>query len=637
MSRAGVWQAPSFGARPFRYARRAVVLAEEGLGMRGSKTPDPGGRTTERHAADPARHASGRRPRRRTLLLGAVAVVLAIVGWGAWLAHDALQARKELVAAADLLTGLQSDVLAGAPDVSATLSQVQAHAAAALEATHGPQWSAAAAVPWVGDNVRAVQAVSEVVDTLALDVLPNLVDVAAVVDPSALAPTEGRVDLAPLQQAAPVVVAAAEQVAEGQRRLDGIDADSLWAVVASPLVDLRGKLDQLAMTTATASRSVQLLPPMLGAEGPRTYLVLVQNPAEPRATGGVPALVLLRADAGTITLVEQRSAGVGDQKEPALPLTREEKSLFSDLVGAYMGDVTFTPDFPRSAELARALWEQEIGGPIDGVLSVEPGAIAAMLGASGPVSLANGVQLTGDNAAQWLMNTVYLDYSSDAERDAMFAQATAAAFAALAGGQWEPTQMMGALSRSAREGRLMAWSAHPEEQALLSGTVLSGELTGVLGDSPVIGVYFNDGSQSKMGYYLQADVAATTSACLADGSQRVTVRLSLTSVAPSDAATLPSYISGGRVLPPGQMRTNVLLYAPQGGRIDDVRVEGAEPGVHSQVHDGLAVVGKTITLSPGQAVVLEYDVLTGTHQEGVPVLRVTPLARHTVAVNGATC
>lgn len=150
-------------------------------------------------------------------------------------------------------------------------------------------------------------------------------------------------------------------------------------------------------------------------------------------------------------------------------------------------------------------------------------------------------------------------------------------------------------------------------------------------------MFFNDGTQSKIGYYLQADVSATTTQCLEDGSQQVTVTVALTSTAPQNAADLPPYISGGQVLPAGQIRTNVLLYAPEGGWVDTVRVEGAEPGVHSQFHDGLAVAGKTMVLAPGEQVVVEYDVRTGPDQPGAPVLRVTPLARRTVAVSGPAC
>ena len=106
----------------------------------------------------------------------------------------------------------------------------------------------------------------------------------------------------------------------------------------------------------------------------------------------------------------------------------------------------------------------------------------------------------------------------------------------------------------------------------------------------------------------------------------MTVKVTLTNTAPADAADLPPYIASGNAIPKGQVRTNVLLYAPLGGRVDDVHVIGADQGVFSQTHNGLSVAGKTVQLKPGQRVVIEYNLLTGKGQPGIPVLRVTPVA-----------
>jgi len=579
-----------------------------------------------------ARHSSGAGRRRRRWVPWTVAGGLLVAGlaWAGWVASDAVTARDELLTAAAQVVDIQSLVLAGdAAGAEQSLAEVQAHAAAAREHTHGPHWSAATIVPWVGDNVRAVQVASEVVDDLAVRVLPDLMDVVAVVDPAALAPVDGRVDLAPLEAAAPVVVAADGEVSAARDRLATVADEDLWPAVAAPLGQLRDEVADVAMITATASRAVQLLPPMMGADGPRTYLLLVQNPAEPRATGGVPALVTVRAEGGAITVGDVVPATIGEptpDAEPVVELTREERALFSNLMGSYMGDVTFTPDFPRSAEIARALWLAEGYEDVDGVLSIEPGAIGRVLGVTGPVTLSNGVVLNEQNAAQWLMNTVYLDYPDSADHDRLFAEAAASAFGSLMGGQWEPRAMVNALAGSARESRLMVWSAHPEEQELLAGTVLAGELRGNAGESPVIGLYFNDGSQSKIGYYLSADVSATTTQCLPDGSREVTVDVVLALAAPPDVSNYPPYVAGGQTTDPGSMRVNVLLYAPTGGRIEDVVIEGAEPGVTSQAHGGLTVVGKTVTLAAGQSATVGYRVTTGVVYLDDPLLRVSPLA-----------
>ena len=482
---------------------------------------------------------------------------------------------------------------------------------------------------------------ADVIDTLSADALPSLIDATEVVDPAALAPVDGRVDLAPMQEAAPVVVTANDQVVAATRQIAEVETDELWAPLAGPFEQLTAQVADIAATTATAARAVQLLPAMLGADGPRSYLLLVQSPAEPRAGGGIPgSVILLRADGGAVEVVEQRAAGgvLSGLPEPVLRLTPAEMAMFGEGLGIFMADVTFTPDFPRTGELARAIWAQQIGGEVDGVISIDPGALSYAMTATGPLTLANGDRLTADNVVPMLLNTVYVELAGNAEHDAYFAMASAAVFDAVLSGAWEPAVMVDGLARAARESRLLVWSAHEEEQSLLSGTVLSGELTGVRGDAPVIGLYVNDGTASKIGYYLEADVTATVTGCFADGSQAVKVVARLTSLAPENVTEFPPYVSGTGAMPPGVMQANALLYAPSGGQIEEVEVDPGPQGVTSQVHNGLQVVGRTVQLAPGDEVIINYDIRTGSGQQIAPEVRITPLAfTRTEVLDGDRC
>ncbi len=563
----------------------------------------------------------------RRVLLAVALLLVVLFATVAWVGVQGLHARADLRDAAGQVRTLQTQVAKGDHRAAAaTLTSLQRHAAAARASTHGPQWSVARALPWLGPNVAAVQTVSEVTDGLATGAMPALVKATSLIEPRTLAPVNGRVDLAPMVKAAPAVEAANAQVQAALRSLDAISADELVAPVAGPVADLQTRVGRLALTTATAVRAVRLLPPMLGARGPREYLLLVQNNAEPRATGGIPgSVVLLRADHGAVKVVDQRSGSSLSRTSPVLPLTAPEKALFGENLATDMRDVTFTPDFPRSGQLARAIWSDEVGNDVDGVLSVDPGALAALLGATGPVAVPDGLRLTSQNAVPLLLNTMYLKIADPTQQDAFFSATAAAVFKAVLGGQGDPAKVVSALAQSAREGRLLVWSAHPDEQALLSGTVLSGDLTGVQGDSPVIGVFLNDGTAAKLGYYLHTDVVAWTTACRPNGSQALTVRVTLRSTAPKNAAQLPKYVTGGgNVVPAGELRTNVLLYPPKGGMVNNVRVSPGEPGVFAQNHKGLAVVGNTVQLKPGGQVTLDYDVVTGNGQKGKPILRVTP-------------
>jgi len=594
-----------------------------------------------RRLAEEAR-ARRRRIGRRSLLGLGVLVLLVVVA-GVLVGLDAMRARDALTAAASEVQTLQSQVRAGdAAGAATTLTALQAHSAKARTATHGPLWRFAVSLPKLGADVTAVQTVSEVVDDLATRALPALMNASTIAAPAALAPVDGRINLAPVIAAAPEVVAADASVDLAAERLAGIDTSQLLASVAKPVEELRGRVKDVATTTGTAARAVQLIPAMFGADGPRDYLLLVQNNAEPRATGGIPGLILLlRVNDGVIDIVDERSAGgsLAGLAEPVLPLTPGEDALFGPMLATYMADVTFTPDFPRTGALARAIWEKEVGGQVDGVLSIDPGALAEVLKATGPVTLENGQTLTADNAVQALLNTVYLQVTDPKAQDAYFTSTGTAVFAAVMSGQGNPAATVEALARAATEGRVMVWSAHETEQALLSGTVLSGELRGLSDGSPVIGVYLNDGTESKLGYYLDLKVAAKAGECRPDGSRLVDLSVTLTSNAPANAATLPPYLAGGGVIVPrGELRTNVLIYAPEGGGIDSHRVNSSEAGLYSQVHNGLSVGARTFTLKPGESATLDLVVRTGKGQRGTPIIRVTPTAgTPTVTVSGPTC
>jgi hypothetical protein len=81
-----------------------------------------------------------------------------------------------------------------------------------------------------------------------------------------------------------------------------------------PIDELRDQLAEVAPLSAEVRRVVPLLPAMLGADGPRRYLLMFQN-AEERASGGNPAsLALLTVDKGAIGL--GRQAGSGDFPSP---------------------------------------------------------------------------------------------------------------------------------------------------------------------------------------------------------------------------------------------------------------------------------------------------------------------------------
>lgn len=597
---------------------------------------DSGRRRGPRQSRPHRRSRSSRR-RLRIVLGVALAFVLLLAFLLVWVAVDALRAREALASGASRIATIAPDAVAGRTDqVEASLDALQQDAAEAVDATNGPQWTIASRLPVLGSTVGAVATLSQVSSTLANGPLANLASVAEVVNPVTVAPDDGRVDLGPLVEVAPTVVEADEQIESAQQVVDGIGG-VLVPQVADAVGRVKAELAEVRATTATAARAAQLLPPMLGADGVRRYLVLVQSNAETRALGGIPgSMVLLRAEDGEVVIEDQRpAAALGVFDAPVLPLDESESALFSEKLARFGQNVTMTPDFPRAAQLAAEMWRRRTDVVVDGVLSVDPVAMARVLAVDGPIDV-DGQELEGADFVRYLLHGVYLRHEDPQEQDAVFEEVTASAVTRLMSGTSDAAGLVDALAESAREGRVLVWSANTEEQALLDGTVLDGALRGISGgDDPVVGVYTQLTRAAKMGWYLDTTIDVEVVQERPDGSRELAVTVSFTHRGQAQyMEKLPVYVSGTGD-DKGMLHFNVLVYAPAGGRLIAAHESDANVGLFPQIHHNLVVGARSMNLSPGETNSVTYVMISGEHQSGNIVIRSTPGPRATaVMING---
>src|SRR5690606_36299933 len=219
----------------------------------------------------------------------------------------------------------------------------------------------------------------------------------------------------------------------------------------------------------------------------------------------------------------------------------------------------------RTAQIARAMWARETGQVVDGVLAVDPAALAGMLQVTGPLEVGPGRRLAGAGRVGYLINGVALT-ETPAGADQVFADVAETAFTSLATGGGRRGGMVDGLAGAAREGRLLVWSAERSEAALLEDTVLGGGLRGVDGARPVVGVFTHGLQMAKIGYYLDTAVDVVERERRPDGSRRLDVTVTYTSrVDPASAARLPDYVVGRGEEEPGRIRVRSVVYASAGG------------------------------------------------------------------------
>ncbi len=569
--------------------------------------------------------------RARLTVIGVVGLGLLALVWCGWTAYRVYSDLDEARDQAQILkASLSRGDIDGAQLANRTFQELTA---AAAGRTDGWAWRAFEVLPIIGDDAAGLATVSDVLSDLAESGVPPLLDSAAELNAGSFAPSDHQFPLDRIAALEAPASASSAAFADAVERLSGIDSDRLTGPLQSQLDLLREEIEVASATLETAVRAAQLMPALLGGSGPRDYLLVFQNNAELRATGGLPGVMsLIHAENGRVDITRQESAGaMGQLDEPILPLSGNELDLFGRQLGTYFLDSNFTPDLRRAAELWRARWQLETDTDIDGVFVVDPVAVSYLLESLGAIQV-DGRSLTAQTIVAEVEHLAYLRYDNQISQDDFFNGVAQAAFDVFADGQGDPVSLVEGLIRGVNERRILIHSFAPDEQAIIDGTTIAGVTTDPDSDIPQVGVYLNDGTGAKMSFFLDHEVQVTSASC-ENGRQNLTAWLRVTSATPVTCETCPrrSPVSRtGSPIPvrPGDQVVVADLYAPAGGVIRDIAFDGVplpDPAIDHNI--GRDVVSVGLPLRPRQTRVVTWSMVTGPGQTGPTEVSVTPGAR----------
>ncbi|MGX1159827.1 uncharacterized protein DUF4012 [Arthrobacter sp. SLBN-100] len=579
------------------------------------------------------------RNRRRILITGIwTATAAAILSVAAlWIGGRAETINTELDAAAQLVPQLKNQVAGNnAQQAGASVNRLRIHTAAARNAAEDPLWTLASAVPFLGPNFDAVSEIARTADDVATLGAAPLVKVFDSLNWDILLPTVSGTDLEPLKKAAPSAASAAHAVRISVERLERIETSRLLPEVADPLIRAKEELRSVTDTLDASADAALIIPDMLGAEGGRNYLLMIQNNAESRASGGIPgALAVVKLEDGKLTLGAQTTAGEIGTFSPSLPVDTQQQQIYTARLGKYMQDVNLTPDFPTAASSAVAMWEKKTGNSLDGVLSIDPVALSYILAATGPVeiadsdwSLANSglpSELNAKNVVSTLLSDVYAKIERPELQDVYFAGVAQKIFAELALGNADAKRLIVGITQATSEGRVRVWSATSDEQKVIAKYPLGGSIAGESVGPAEFGVYFNDGTGAKMDYYVKRTVQLVKE-CPVDGYEQTSVRITSTNSAPLDAGTsLPAYVTGNGAfgVPPGSVQTNIVAYGPAQAHVETAELDGQRTGFAPYFHGDRPVGVLAVLLAPGESKTV--DITFGKiPQQSEPNVVVTP-------------
>lgn len=258
-----------------------------------------------------------------------------------------------------------------------------------------------------------------------------------------------------------------------RKELEAIDISNLPRRVRPDISDGIEKARQTDELLADAEAGFAVLPTFLGAEGPRNYLIGMQNPAELRGTGGAMLqFALLRIDKGRPELAEEASTvySVDQNREPQfIPLPADAWYQHQIPDSRRFGNANWSPDWPFSAELTVAYARATTADfpPIDGVLLVDPITMEKLMGGVGKFhSSKYGVQVTKDTVVEYLLYRSYAAKPVPKVRKARLRDVVDDFYQHMLKPK-HPSELVQGFGAALADKHMQVWLADPREQAFV--------------------------------------------------------------------------------------------------------------------------------------------------------------------------
>ncbi|HET7487418.1 MAG TPA: DUF4012 domain-containing protein [Acidimicrobiales bacterium] len=436
----------------------------------------------------------------------------------------------------------------------------------------GAWWARPAlAVPVVGRQALAVRTMAG----SGVDLAAAGARAAREADPSSIHLTDGAVDLQALEAVRRPLEAAADSLRRADKAMTRARSPFLVGPVATRLDDLADKVHSASGSAETAVLALRTAPALLGADGPRRYFVAVQNPAESRASGGlIGNFGELVSQDGVVSL--GRFGRVQELNEAGDALSKRITGP-ADYVrryapwhpSRYWQSITLSPDFPTVAQAIEQLYPQSGGQKLDGVISMDPAAFAALLRVVGPVPVEGHPDITADDAEKLLLHDQYVSFGQAGESDRVgfLDTVTQSVFGRLTGTSLpSPRIMADALAPAVAGRHIQLASIHPDEQRFFERIGAAGAVPAVQGDA--LGVVTQNFDGNKIDWFLHRSYTYDASFDPATGKVDATLTIRLQNDAP--ASGLPKSVIGyGGPIDPdyhrsvdGENFTMLAVYSP---------------------------------------------------------------------------
>ena len=438
-------------------------------------------------------------------------------------------------------------------------------------------------LPFLGRTVTAERTIADAADAVLAAGVP------AIEATDGLGGRGSGLDLDRLAALRRVLLQGAADTSKPLKALASLKTGLTPGIVGSSVLKAQTQLGGVSNDLSHAAALTDAVGYLLGSHGPKTLYIGLENNAELRGTGGlVSTFALAHAANGRLTIDKFRDSQGIAKVAPniaagrRLPLPTPPPTAPTSPTPRCGSTRPWTRTSRRRPPVIANLAEHSLGTKPDAVLLLDVAGMAKIVSATGPLHLADGSTLTGDQLIRALLVTYYGDGSLDqsaAERPARQAgrrrqqrvsQRSSRTSPTSACSRRSPPQPAAATSRCgpptpATESELdvagVSGSTDPHGRDLGLVTVNN------LGDSPSYG--------NKLDYY--AKRSFDVHVVLGEHSADVTETLTIANNAPSG---LGPYVEGPQH--PGRMHLLVSLSASQQAKLEQLNENGKPIGFTTQ-------------------------------------------------------
>ena len=329
------------------------------------------------------------------------------------------------------------------------------------------------------------------------------------------------------------------------------------------------KVAKVLTSLTSAESGIVVAKSLFGAGGTSTVLVLPENNAEMRDQGDVLSYSLMRINGSAMSVVGSGSVAAinltSPLNVPSSPGTR--RWFYTSGANEIFQSVNATANFEWTGATAAAMFQQSTGTHVDDVLALDVPTMAALLGATGPLSVPGiSQELTSANFSTIVLHDLYAEYPAGTQipRHTELNTIGSALLQRLRTSR-DQLGILQALGSQIPGRHLLLWSANPSVEQAITQLGASGRIDTVL-PNRTFHVAVESAVAAKLGYYVTLNESYNVH-LLPNGAASVVTTVTQDNTAPAGAP--PSYQLGPDGINShiaGEYVANIYFWSPAGSR-----------------------------------------------------------------------